>query len=356
MGGLFGRELERAALQEAMERASSGSGALMLIAGEAGVGKTALVDEVARTWGSSVLRGAATQGATAPYGPLVAALRAHLRADPDALQGTVPLLDHLAVLLPELGPAAESTNRLTLFEAVRIALAQLASKSPVLLTLEDLHWSDAATLDLVGGVADSLAELPALVVVTYRSDGLPRDHGLRRLRNELRRAGRLHELVLEPLGVEDVGQLLAEVLEAAPAPSLVRAVHDRTAGLPFFAEELAHALAATGAIRPGRHGLELADADDVPLPDTIRDAVMLAAHDLSGDARAAADAAAVAGEAFDIDLVAAIAGDRGLDELVANGLLVDDGAGRARFRHALSREAIYADIPWLRRRSLHRRV
>jgi DNA-binding NarL/FixJ family response regulator len=356
MSELVGRARERAVLQEAMERASSGSGALMLVAGEAGVGKTALVDHLSANWGALVLRGASTQDATAPYGPIVAALRSHLRADPDALEGSVPLLDHLAVLLPELGPAAESTNRMTLFEAVRIALAQLASKQPVLLTLEDLHWSDAATLDLLSGTAESLADLPALVVGTYRSDGLPRDHGLRRLRNELRRAGRLNELVLEPLAPDELGELLSSLLNAAPAPSLVRAVHDRTAGLPFFAEELAHALVAAGAIQPGRHGLELGGDDDLPLPDTVRDAVRLAAHDLSENARAAADAAAVAGERFDVELVAGIAGDEGIDELLAHPLIADAGDGQARFRHALSREAVYADIPWLRRRTLHRKV
>ena len=357
MSQLVGRARERAALQEAMERASSGSGALLLVAGEAGVGKTALVDHLSTNWGALVLRGTSTQDATAPYGPIVSAFRAHLRADPDALEGSVPLLDHLAVLLPELGPAAASTNRMTLFEAVRIALAQLASKQPVLLTLEDLHWSDAATLDLLGGIAESLGDLPALVVGTYRSDGLPRDHGLRRLRNELRRAGRLHELVLEPLSRDELGELLGELLNAPPSPSLVRAVHDRTAGLPFFAEELAGALVAAGAIQPGRDGLlELAGDDDLPLPDTVRDAVRLAAHEMSEDARAAADAAAVAGERFDVELVAGVAGDGGIDELLAHPLIVDTGDGSARFRHALSREAVYADIPWLRRRRLHRSV
>jgi DNA-binding NarL/FixJ family response regulator len=356
MRGLFGREHERAVLGEAMELASSGRGGLVLVAGEAGVGKTALVDDVARTWGALTLRGASTQGATAPYGPLVGALRSHLRAEPDALDTSMPLRDHLAVLLPELGQVAESTNRMTLFEAVRIALAQLACHQPLLLTLEDLHWSDTATLDLLGGIAESLTELPALVVATYRSDGLPRDHGLRRLRNELRRAGRLQELVLEPLSADELEQLLTALLEAAPARSLVRAVHDRTAGVPFFAEEMAYALVAAGAIRPGRHGLELAGDDDLPLPDTVRDAVMLAAHDLSEQARAAADAAAVAGESFDLELVARVVGDEGLEELLEHPLIADAGDGRARFRHALSREAVYADIPWLRRRTLHRKV
>src|SRR4051812_31654199 len=356
MSALVGRQEERDRLEEAIRRAATGRGAVILVAGEAGVGKTCLVDSVAADAQALVLRGASTQGATAPYGPLVAALRSHLRAHPGALDDCGPPRAHLAVLLPELGPRAEASDRATLLEAVRCAIAHLASTDPVVFVLDDLHWSDAATLDLIAGLAEALEELPVLVVATYRSDGLPRDHGVRRLRNDLRRAGRLDELVLEPLGPEDTRLLLAAVLGEQPARSLARAVHDRTAGVPFFAEELARALRSAGALRPGRQGIELATDDDVPLPDTIRDAVMLGAHDLSEEARAAADASAVAGESFDLDLVAGIAGEEALGELLGHGLIVDAGGGRARFRHALSREAVYADIPWLRRRALHRQV
>ena len=356
MSGLVGRETERRRLDDAVERARGGDGSLVLVAGEAGVGKTSLVDAVAADSGALVLRGVASHGATAPYGPLVAAMRFHLRSEPDALTGCGPLHEHLAVLLPELGPRAETSDRATLLEAVRCALTHLAADGTALLILDDLHWSDAATLELLAGLADSLNESRVLVLGTYRADGLPRDHGVRRLRNELRRAGRLDEIVLEPLDPQQLAELLTGVLGATPSRSLVATVHDRTAGVPFFAEELARALVAAKAVQPGRNGLQLADQDDVPLPDTIRDAVMLGAHDLSADARAAADAAAAAGDVFDLDLVADMAGDVALGELLENGLIVDQGDGRARFRHALSREAVYADIPWLRRRALHRQV
>src|SRR5215210_768329 len=146
--GLVGRETERRHLIEAVERARLGRGSLMLVAGEAGVGKTRLADTVAATSKALVLRSASLQGATAPYGPLVAALRSHLRSEPDALSGCGPLKPHLAVLLPELGAPAETSDRATLFEAIRCAIATLATPHPLLLVLDDLHWSDAATLEL----------------------------------------------------------------------------------------------------------------------------------------------------------------------------------------------------------------
>src|SRR3954467_15780065 len=111
MSGLVGRDMELERLQSAVNQATSGTGALVLIAGEAGVGKTSLVDAVAAESEVLVLRGASTQGATAPYGPLVAAFRSHLRSDPDALVGCGPLLGHLAVLVPELAPRARTSDR-----------------------------------------------------------------------------------------------------------------------------------------------------------------------------------------------------------------------------------------------------
>ena len=220
--------------------------------------------------------------------------------------------------------------------------------------LDDLQWSDEATLELLAALAEPLGELAVLVIAAYRSDGLPRDHGVRRLRNDLRRTGRLDELALRPLALEETAALLAAALSEPVSPSLARAIHDRTEGIPFFVEELAAALRVSGAVQPGRRGLELAGDGDVPLPDTVRDAVLISASELSEAARAAAEVAAVAGESFELDLVAALSSDEGLSELVEHGLVREEPSGAAAFHHGLAREALYADVPWMRRRSLHR--
>jgi DNA-binding CsgD family transcriptional regulator len=355
-GALIGREAERARLAEAVASASAGAGSLVLVAGEAGVGKTRLAEEALREADAVALRGGAAPGITVPYGSIAAALRSRLRTDPDAFAGVGPLLPHLALILPELGRAAPETDRPTLFEAVRSTLAQVAGKRPAVVLLDDLHWSDGATLELLGALAQPLVELPVLVIGTYRSDGLPRDHPLRALRNDLRRGRLLNELSLEPLDLDATAALLGELLDDAPSPALARTVHERTQGVPFFVEELARALSASGSLGAGRRGLELRARDDVPVPDTVRDAVRLATADLSDDARAAAESAAVAGEAFELELIAGVASADGIAELVEHGVLREGGDGMAAFRHALAREAIYADVPWLRRRELHRRL
>ncbi len=123
------------------------------------------------------------------YGPIVAALRQFSRADPAGLGSCGPLRPHLALLLPELGDAVEESDRPTLFEAIRCGLEAVAAERPAVILLDDLQWSDDATLELLSTLAGSLPELPILVVGAYRSDEIPRAHGVRRLRNELRRTG-----------------------------------------------------------------------------------------------------------------------------------------------------------------------
>ncbi len=312
------------------------------------------------TWpprpGRRCWRARAGQGAAEPYGPVVAALRSHLRGHPEALDDCGPLRPHLALLLPELGDPAPASDRATLIEALCAALAHLARDGLVLVLLDDLQWSDDATLELLAALAQPLGRMSVLVVAGYRSDGLPRDHMLRRLRHGLRRDGLLEELALAPLAPAETAELLGKVLGDAPGPPLARAIHDRTQGLPFFVEEMARALRAGDAVTAGPRGLELAQDGEVPVPETIRDAVLMSASELSPSARAAAEAAAVAGEAFDLEVVEGIAGAEGLTELIERGVVREDGAGRAAFRHALTREALYADVPWLQRRALHRRL
>jgi DNA-binding CsgD family transcriptional regulator len=339
---LIGRQRETAWLTEAVSDALGGHGALLLLAGEAGVGKTHLAE--AALLGAPLLRGAAQPPGAAAYGPVVAALRWALRGDPAALNGCGPLRAHLAMLLPELGPPAPTSDRATMFEAIRCALCGLA---PALVLLDDLQWSDGATLELLSALAAPLRELPLLVVAAYRSDEIGRGHPLRRLRADLRRGRLLREIVVAPLDQRASTELAARVLGGEPSPALAGALYDRTQGVPFFIQELAAALQAGDRVREGAAGLELEHDDHVPVPETIRDAVLLRTAGLSAEGRAAAEAAAVAGADFGLDLVA------GLDELLETGLVEETEPGRAAFRHALVRGAIYEDIQWLRRRELH---
>ena len=318
---LIGREREQAQLRAWAADALAGRGSLVLLAGEAGVGKTTLARRALAGSGLEVLEGVGVQGGTSAFGPVVEVLRAHLRIEGGGPLVEGPLAAHLALLLPELGPPAAEGDRATLFEAIRLALAAIAARRPAALLLDDLQWADDATLELLAALARSLDTQPLLVLGAFRSDELPRDHPIRRLRSELRRAGRLRQVTVEPLEAEATAALLERTLGAA-GPSLRRAVFDRTDGVPFFVNELGSALAASGRLEAGPSGLELLEGEDVPLPDSVRDAVLLRAAGLSDDARVAVLTAAVAGQTFDPELVTAVAGlPEWPDELLRQGIV-----------------------------------
>lgn len=354
-GTLIGREGERARLEAALAGAVDGRGSLVLLSGEAGVGKTRLAEEALSGGAARLVRGGATPTGS-PYAPVVAAFREYLRTRPAGLEDCGPLRDRLALLLPELGPAQQTADHATLVEAIRCGLAAMAADRPTAVLLDDLQWSDEATLELLAALAVPLRELPLLVVAAYRSDELSRSHPLRRLRDDLRRDRALEELTVEALDERATGELVAQVVGGPPGPRLVRTIFDRTGGSPFFAEELACALHGAGRLLPGPDGLDIDLDADVPLPRTVRDAVLVRTAELSDAARAAVEAAAVAGPRFELGTVAGLGVEDGLGELLARGLLLEDGPGHAAFRHPLTRDALYEDIPWLRRRTLHRRL
>src|SRR5688500_13934486 len=141
---LIGRDEERTFLAEKLDSARAGNGTMVLVAGEAGVGKTRLIQEFTASTSADVLRGAASNDTTPAYGPLVVALRSHLRSKPDALDDCGPLEEHLRVLLPELGVAPPTTDPATLREAIRCALISIARDREAVVVLDDLQGADAA--------------------------------------------------------------------------------------------------------------------------------------------------------------------------------------------------------------------
>jgi DNA-binding NarL/FixJ family response regulator len=352
---LVGRQREQALLRDAIATAAGGDGGIFLVAGDGGVGKTALVESVLAEDGRLVLRGAADQRVVRPYAPVVAALRGYQRTVPDGLAGSGPLSQHLALILPELGSPPPDNDQAALFEAVGNLFEQIARRQATVVFLDDLQWVDDATAELLLHLDRMLKTAPMLLLGAYRSDEVLRGHQLRRVRSELRRRRRLQELMVEPLGPVDAAELAARVLGARLGNRLARALYDRTQGLPFFIEELAAALGAAGRLESTAGTVELGPEEALPLPDTIKETVLLRTERLSSAGRHTLEIAAAAGLGFDLELLAVLGGADGIDEAIQQGFLVENNQQGA-FRHALIREAIYDDTPWTRRRTYHRRL
>ena len=355
------------------------------MAGEAGIGKTALVEHVLTEYqraGSGkaqrevaaadrlVLRGRAAELDSAAYQPVAELLRPALARVPGPVPGT------LAVVLPELGSPPTEVSIPAIAEAACAMLVTAAAGGLAVAFIDDLQWADQATLDLLPALADAACGKPVLLVACYRNDELPRQHRLRPVRAELRRRRQLAEINLAPLDAAAVRAMLAALLGAAPEPSLTTAVAGRADGIPFAVQELAFALRDTGrltyhdpalaadtaasrdqAMMPAGPVVGLAGSADAAVPDGVREAVLLRTGRLRPAERSLLEAAAVAGPEFDVDVAAELAGLPAWSDLLAGTGLVTEAAGpRAAFRHALTRDAIYADIPWSRRRDLHRQL
>jgi DNA-binding CsgD family transcriptional regulator len=360
----IGRAVELDRLQSALEDARDGRPAARLIAGEAGIGKTRLVAEFmarAREAGARVLVGDCLQlGETGlPYAPFVGALRPVLRSrSSDEINRLVgPGRAELAHLLPDLGPAAPRplvrpdasvsavAAQARLFEIVFGMLRRLADELPLVLVLEDLHWADSSTRDLLRFLVRNARDARFLFLATYRSDELHRRHPLRPLLAELGRLPNVDDIELPAFGEAEVAEQLAGITGEPPPSELVAAVLARSGGNPFFAEEL---------IAAGAFGLAL--------PRSLRDTLVDRVRQLGQDAQVVLRIAAVAGGRIDHRLLAGVAElataalDEALRETVEHHILLPtspDEPPAYAFRHALQQEAVYEELLPSERTHLH---
>ena len=338
---LVGRHEELELLAGLLARAAAGEGGAALVTGEAGVGKSRLVAEVARRareGGALPLVGECVDLAEAelPYAPVVGALRAVVRerTEPELHRLLGSAQPELARLLPELGEPAgaeSSGGQARLFELLLGVLSRLGREQPVLLVFEDVHWADAATMDLVGFLVRNQRAERLATVLTLRSDELAPEDPLRQRIAEVERSARALRIDLEPLSRDDVAAQAAEITGAATPAAVAERLYERAQGNPFFTEEL------------------LAAGVEGELPASLRDALLARVRRLSDPARDAVGVAAVAGRTVDHRLLATVSRlpERdlvgALRDAVANHVLVSDGL-RYAFRHALLRDAVYADL------------
>ncbi|MCL6737527.1 helix-turn-helix transcriptional regulator [Streptomyces neyagawaensis] len=365
-----GRAEELEVLRDALARAaghasrtprSGGGGAgepqALLLCGEAGVGKTRLVEEfateAARGGAVVALGGCVEIGADGlPYAPFSTALRAlHRRLPAELISAAAGQEPELARLLPELGETPptrhdeEGTARL--FELTARLLERLAADRTVVLVLEDLHWADASTRHLLAYLLRTLRTGRLVVLATYRSDDIHRRHPLRPLLAELDRLRTVRRIELRRFNRAEVGHQLTGILAAEPDQAQADEIFERSDGNAFFVEELAVAAHDGGC---------------ASLTDSLRDLLLVRVERLPEDAQRVARIVAEGGSTVEYALLAAVAG-LPEDDLIealraavgANILLAAPGGDGYRFRHSLVREAVSDDLLPGERSRLNRR-
>ena len=376
------RDQERARLLRAVERARDGVGALVLIGGEAGVGKTRLVEETAaeaRRLGLRVLTGhCVDQQGALPYLPIVEhfeevarqlspeALRAALGENAPEVAKLVPGLRQRYADIPEPVALPPEQERRYLLHGLLEFVERNARAAPLLLVYEDLHWVDESTLLWIQHLAQRVSQIPVLAVGTYRDTDLQPGCPLAAELPELLRQRLAEEVLLGPLSEAGVASLLAGRAGSAPPPQLVALLHAETEGNPFFVEEVFHHLHEAGKLfdEAGRwrSGVQIADTD---VPRSVGLVIGQRLERVSEDCRRVLTTAAVAGKTFRFDLLARFHGvDQeklldALEEAVRASLIADVSSGReARyaFVHEQIRQTLLSLLSTARRQRLHLRM
>ncbi len=383
--GAVGRDTEVAAITDAVSEVAAGGGRqILLVSGEAGLGKTTVVTEAARSAfdaGACVLFGHCEEDLATPYQLLAEALGhyvtyapeeellAHVEAHGSELVHVVPALASRIRDLPASKATDTDTERFLLFAAVVGLLSTMAGRQPVVLVLDDLQWADEGSLLLLRHLASADPAVRVFILGTYRDSELSQSHPLVDTLAALHRLSGVSRIELT--GLDDNG--VVSFLEAAVGQSLgdagvglAHAIYRETDGNPFFVSEVLRHLAETGAIFQDSTGRWVAkdSLEQVALPDSVHMVIGARIGRLGKEAGRVMSVASVIGRDFDLDLLARATGT-GEDDLLdileaasAAALVREpaDESGRYSFAHALIQHTLYEDMGPNRRARAHRHV
>ena len=372
----IGREREMAELTMALDGALEGRGGLVMLAGEPGIGKTRLTEEltaIAKARGALVAWGACYEGGSAPpYWPWTQVIRSLLTEPSEAIMSALEtrgaviadIVPEIREMMPDMQPASEvdaEQARFRLFDSVTSFLNEVAVSQPVILVIDDLHWADRSTLDLLEFVAREVATRPMLHIGGYRDMELSRRHPLSETLATLARARGFQRIPLRGLEIDDVGRLVEAVGNIKPPLALIKEIHDRTEGNPFFVAEVTRDLAREVADR----GVDFDSLGSFRIPEGVREAIGVRLNRLSEECNRVLRTASLLGRVFDFALLAAVMADPSedvlpdlIDEAIVSGAVreVPGTDERYEFTHALIHETLAEELSTRARTRLHARI
>jgi len=369
-GTFVGREREMEQLKEKLADAFSGLGSVAMVVGDAGIGKTRLLQEFAtyaRLRGAQVLWGAAYEGeARLPYGPFAEALQDYVsRTSVQTLRQAVtegssvlaPLAPELKAKLPDLPeppPVAAEAEAYRLFQEVTEFLKNASASAPLLLVLEDLQWADKGSCSLLQHLARRLAGARLLLTISCREAELEPSHPLREALPHLRRESGFWELPLKGLRESEVGELVSVLAEQEVPRALVLALHQETEGNPFFVQEtLKHLIETEVLYQEEGQWTSKAPISDIGLPESVREVMERRLSGLSEECRRLLQVGAVLGRRFSLSLAQRVAE---LDEEVTLRSVEEALAAQVVREQRQERRTYYQFTSTLLRENLHGRL
>lgn len=376
-GRLVGRQEQFQSLLELWRLAQAGQGQLAMLSGEPGVGKTRLANEMivaARVHGAVILKGGCYEfEASSPYMPFVEALRewvhqseaAELAAHLEGLAaGLTKLAPEVSTKLGEFEPLpalSPNEERLRLFDHVARLFRRLAATKAMLVVLDDLHWADTGTLQLLSYLVRHLGDHKVMVLGCYRELELDRAHPLAEALVAWNRERVVSRVSLDRLTMEETGHLLTTLFQDEITDEFRQAIHDETEGNPFFIEETVKALIAGGSVYRQEGKWQRAALEDLAIPQSVKEAIGRRLDRLDEDSLEVLHAASALGKSFAYTELAALFPDEdplldSLDQARQAQLLDIAGPESFVFTHDKIREVLYQELNPIRRRRLHQRI
>lgn len=370
-GPLVARDAELERVLDLLDAVAGGSGRLIMLAGEPGAGKTRLAQEVtmaARNRDFVVATGTCYEARqSVPYYPFLDALAGLYGAASSGLRSSGALKwPHLSRLLPEagIGPAGMDVDgqheQERLFRAVAAFVQAMAEDRPVALFLDDLHWADGSSLELLRHLAKHTRGHAVLILGTYRDVEVGRQHPLEHALLDLTREGLLERVPIRRLDHDGTSALIAAIFgQQEISDEFADLVYQHTEGNPFFTQEVLRAMVERGDVFQSGTNWDRRSIDEIEVPESVRSVIGRRLSRLPETAQETMREASVLGPAFGFDDLAAMSElseaeiERSLEEAEGAGLIRDLGRDRYSFNHALTQQSLYAELSSRRRRRLH---
>ncbi|MFQ6030526.1 MAG: AAA family ATPase, partial [Dehalococcoidia bacterium] len=379
-GGVFvGRQREMGELKAALEDALSGRGRLVTLVGEPGIGKTRTALELATYAGlrqAQVLWGRCYEDqGVPPYWPWVQAIRSYVRErEPDQLRSEMgsgagviaEIVSDVQEQLPGLEPPSDmdpDQARFRLFDSITTFLKSAGRRQPLVLMLDDLHWSDKPSLQLLEFVARELADSRILLVCTYRDMELNRQHPLAETLGELTRERRFQRVLLRGLNQDDVARFVEATTGITPPQGMVDAVHQQTEGNPLFLTEVVRLLVQEGELTQER--VRQRDSWSVRIPEGVREVIGRRLNRLSQRCNQTLATASIVGREFSLTQLTPLVEDLSEDRLLEvleealSARIIEElpqAVARYQFTHALIQETLAGELTMTRKVRLHAQI